>query len=243
MKAILCHITLLFSICVCAASPHQPIDSVVVKIAPWDIITDINIGCDNFETNIDYQYCIVKDSCIISKLLKKLSLLRISQKGGEDMRCKLVFYHAGKILQSYCVGKILTKIESDYYYTSPQLIAIINSIVNNPQTKMRKEKWKDWNPSANIRKIIQYVNSQTDRLYSGVELNEDLSFTVFCNVGEEGKTIDLRISKCLNCVDKVIPQQIVAVIQDIFYNEIKWDVPSNHHAQWVPVNISIKSNK
>ena len=71
MKALIFHITLLFSIGVYATSPHQPIDSVVIKIAPWNIITDVNIGCDNFETNIDYKYCIVKDSCIISKLLKQ----------------------------------------------------------------------------------------------------------------------------------------------------------------------------
>ena len=219
------------------------VDSVVIKIIPWDIVTDVNIRCENFETSTDYKVCTVKDSRIISKLLSELSQLRISQKGGEDIRCKLIFYQAGKIWQSDCVGRILTKIESDYYYTSPKLIATINSIVNNPQTKMRKEKLTSWNPSTNAQKIIQYINSQSDRLYNGIELKEDLNFTVFCSVGEGGKTIDLSFSNCSNGTNEEIPPHIVSVIQDIFYNEIKWDVPSNHHAQWVPVKISIKSNK
>ena len=157
MKALFFHIIILFSTCVYATSPQQPInsiDKVVIKIAPWDIMTDVNVGCDNYETYIDYKVCTVKNSCMISKLLNELSLLSISQKGGEDIRCKLIFYHAGEISRSVCVGKILTKIESDYYDTSPQLIATINSIVNSPQSK-RNER-RNW-IRGTVRDLLEFL--------------------------------------------------------------------------------------
>lgn len=225
-----------------ASEFQQAIDSVVVKIASWDIIPDINIECVNYETSIDYHICTVKDSCVISKLTNELGLLPVSENNDEDVRCKLIFYSSGEILRSDCVGKRITRIESDYYYTSQRLIDIIDSIVNNPQTKLRKENLDAWDPSENILRLYQYLADRSELLYNNVELEEDLNFTVFCNVGKDGKTINIRFSTCKNGKDKNIPQQILSVIQDILYHEMKWVTPPNYYAQWIPICISIKSN-
>ena len=157
MKTLFFHIIILFSTCVYATSPQQPInsiDKVVIKIAPWDIMTDVNVGCDNYETYLNYKVCTVKNSYMILKLLNELSLLSMSEKDDEDIRCKLIFYHAGEICRSVCVGKILTKIESDYYDTSPQLIATINSIVNSPQSK-RNERG-NW-MRGTVRDLLEFL--------------------------------------------------------------------------------------
>ena len=156
MKVLFIHMLIIISTCVYATSPQQPIDSidkVVIKIAPWDIMTDVNVGCDNYETYLHYKVCTVINSYMISKLLNELSLLSISQKGGEDIRCKLIFYHAGEICRSVCVGRILTKIESENYDTSPQLIATINSIVNSPQLKRSERRNWIW---GTIRDLLEF---------------------------------------------------------------------------------------
>ena len=242
MRVLLLYVLLISSLSVFSIKPQQTIDSMVIKIASWNVVTDIGIECSNFETSIDYHVCDVLDSCAIFKIISELNSLEGCVKGGEDMRCKILFYHSNKVLWSCCIGKITTKIESDYYYTSPSLIAVIDSIVNNHQTYLRRELMEKWDFTPSLRKIYKYIGSQSDRLYEGIEIKEDLEFTVFCNVGEDGRTLKVQFTKNRNGREKNIPVQIVSVLEEILFKEICWDVPSKHHAEWIPIKISIKSN-
>ena len=242
MRVLIIYLMLLFSLSVFSVKPQQIIDSMVIKVAPWDAVTDIGIECSNFETSIDYQVCDEQNSCAISKIVSELNRLDKSLKGGEDMRCKIIFYHSGEALWSCCIGKITTKIESEYYYTSPSLIAVIDSIVNSHQTQLRKEIIEKWDYTPSLNKVYQYLTSQSGRVYDGIEIKEDLEFTVFCNVGEDGRTTNVQFTKNRNGKDKVIPVQITSVLEEILYHEIRWDVPPKHYADWVPIKISIKSN-
>ena len=242
MRVLIIYLMLLSSLSVFSVKPQQIIDSMVIKVAPWDAVTDIGIECSNFETSIDYQVCDEQNSCAISKIVSELNRLDKSLKGGEDMRCKIIFYHSGEALWSCCIGKITTKIESEYYYTSPSLIAVIDSIVNSHQTQLRKEVIEKWDYTPSLNKVYQYLTSQSGRLYDGIEIKEDLEFTVFCNVGEDGRTTNVQFTKNRNGKDKVIPVQITSVLEEILYHEIRWDVPPKHYADWVPIKISIKSN-
>ena len=242
MRVLIIYLMLLSSLSVFSVKPQQIIDSMVIKVAPWDAVTDIGIECSNFETSIDYQVCDEQNSCAISKIVSELNRLDKSLKGGEDMRCKIIFYHSGEALWSCCIGKITTKIESEYYYTSPSLIAVIDSIVNSHQTQLRKEIIEKWDYTPSLNKVYQYLTSQSGRLYDGIEIKEDLEFTVFCNVGEDGRTTNVQFTKNRNGKDKVIPVQITSVLEEILYHEIRWAVPPKHYADWVPIKISIKSN-
>lgn len=239
MRFSVLNILLSFSISVFSQESKLFTDSVVIKYASWEIVTDIGIKCANFETSIDYLIYTEKDSSTISKLINELDILKPTQKGGEDIRCKLVFYHSDKICRSDCIGSIITRKESGYFYTSPKLKTIIDSIVNNSQIKLRKENIEKWDPCPSTQRIYQYLSSQSGRFYNGIKLEEDLAFTVFCNVGEEGNTINIQFSKN----SKDIPIQISSTIEDILYHEIKWDTPPHHKSQWVPINILIKANR
>ena len=167
MRVLIIYLMLLSSLSVFSVKPQQIIDSMVIKVAPWDAVTDIGIECSNFETSIDYQVCDEQNSCAISKIVSELNRLDKSLKGGEDMRCKIIFYHSGEALWSCCIGKITTKIESEYYYTSPSLIAVIDSIVNSHQTQLRKEVIEKWDYTPSLNKVYQYLTSQSGRLYDG----------------------------------------------------------------------------
>lgn len=241
MKILFLYTMLLFSLSAIAVEPHQKIDSVVIKIAPWDIITDIAIESSNFETSIDYQVYTEQNPSMICKLINELNHLNKSMRHSEDMRCKIIFYYSGEIIESNYIGKKTTKIGFDYYYTSPSLIAIIDSIVNNSATPPRKEFIEAWDATPMLKKIYRYLACQSERLYKGIEITEDLEFTVFCNVGEDGKTTDVHFSKNKQGKDKQIPAHVISVLQEILYKEVKWDVPSNFYSQWVPLNILVKA--
>lgn len=58
---------------------NQNIDSVVIKYAAWNIITDIGIDCTNYERSIDYQEITKTDSISIFLLLNELDQLEMSQ--------------------------------------------------------------------------------------------------------------------------------------------------------------------
>lgn len=68
------------------------------------------------------------------------------------------------------------------------------------------------------------------------------SFTVFCNVGEGGKTLATRFTKNKKEKGKDLPTQIISVIQNILFNEITWDIPKECPPQWISINLTIKSN-
>ena len=54
MRVLIIYLMLLSSLSVFSVKPQQIIDSMVIKVAPWDAVTDIGIECSNFETSIDY---------------------------------------------------------------------------------------------------------------------------------------------------------------------------------------------
>ena len=220
---------------------QQDMDSVVIKYASWNIITDIGIDCTNFESSLNFQIVTKTDANIIFQLLGELNKLKISQKGGEDIRCKLEFYRSGNIVQSYCIGSIIAKIGSNYYYTTPTLKAVIDNIVETSPTRY-KEELDSLNIIPCIQKVSEYIERQSERIYKDITLYEDLSFTVFCNVGVGGKSLSTRFTNNQNGKDKDIPSHIVTVIQDILANEVIWDIPHKYLPQWIPINVSIKSN-
>ncbi len=225
-----------------AQAHQQIIDSVVIKTASWTAVTDIAVECNSFENAIEHQIYTESDCNIISKLVNELNKLIPSSKGGEDIRCKLAFYHSGEIIRYVCIGNIFTKEESNYFYTTPILRAIIDSVANNPKTKSRKGDIETWDPASSVQKICQYIGSQSDRLYNNLKIEEDLIITVFCYVSEEGKTQYLRISHKNNSRNNKLPTQIESVIKEILCHEIEWDIPTNYHARWIPITLSIHAN-
>ena len=54
MRVLIIYLMLLSSLSVFSVKPQLIIDSMVIKVAPWDAVTDIGIECSNFETSIDY---------------------------------------------------------------------------------------------------------------------------------------------------------------------------------------------
>lgn len=242
MRTFILYAMVLLPHSVFASEPQQKIDSMVIKIASWTAVTDIRIECTNFETSIDYMVCVEQDSCTISKIINELHRLEKSSNGNEDVRCKILFYSSDKVCGSCCIGKRITKIETEYYYTSSSLITVIDSVLNKSKTKLRKEIIEKWDYNPSLREISRYIASQSERFYDNSIIKEDLEFTAFCNVGEEGKTLKVQFTKNRYGKDKDIPIHVTSVLKEILYDEIKWDVPPKFFAQWVPINIYIKKN-
>ena len=241
MRIIILTIFVAFALSISASIREQDVDSVVIKYVSWNIITDIGIDCTNFERSFEYQIVTKNNANTMSQLLAELDNLKIAQRGGEDTRCKLDFYHSGNVVQSCCLGCIITKIGSTYYYTTPSLMAAIDSLVATSPTR-NKTKIDLWDPSHSIEKVSKYLSSQAERIYKDVIIDEDLSFTVFCYVGEGGKTLSTRFTKNRKEGRKDVPAHIISIIQEILTKEITWDIPKNNPSQWIPINISIKSN-
>lgn len=241
MRIVILTLFVAFTLSISASVWEQDVDSVVIKYVSWNIITDIAIDCTSYERNFEYQMVTKYDANTIDQLLIELKNLKIAQTGGEDIRCKVDFYHSGSVAQSCCLGSIITKIGSTYYYTTPSLMAAIDSIVatSPAQDKVRIDIW---NPNHSIKKVSEYLSSQAERIYKDVIINEDLSFTVFCNVSEGGKTLSTRFTKNRKGGHQNVPEQIRSLIQEILTKEITWDIPKNNYSQWIPINVFIKSN-
>jgi len=216
-------------------------DSVVIKFAPWDIITDIGVECMNFESFIDYRICTESNYRTIRRLSRELDRLKISSKGGEDIRCKLEFYRSGEICRLDCVGNILTHRGTDYYYTTPKLKKIINQIIKKQSNRIRTGTKGGWDPNPSIQKFYRYLHNHSERLYDNITIDHDLDFMIFCNVSE-GKTVNVRFTNDNSKKGMPVPTQITNIIKDILFHEIEWDTPPHHQTQWIQFNIKIRSN-
>ena len=229
--------------CSISAFPQKnklEVDSVVIKYVSWDIETDISVDCKNFESYLDYKLYSENNHRTIHKLMKELNKLDMSPKSFEDIRCKLEFFFEGKICNTICIGRVLTKIGADYYYTSSKLKTIIDHIMKNIKEPWKQEK-VSWAPDSCISKFYQYLNNHSECLYNNLVIEHDLNFMVLCNI-YGGKTVDVRFSKVKDSEKIIIPDQIISVIKDILYQQITWDTPPYYKAQWIPINITIKSN-
>jgi len=203
---------------------HLKIDSIVIKTAAWHITTPSNVSCSNFENDISYKECCISDSVIISKIVRELSRLELSNGKTLDVRCKIYFYSQGEIFTSACIDPNNVLYDGLLYKTSSSLKKTINRIEQKSKFKMPIRL------SSYTKKEIPFTNGR-DSLYnylaSALEdvvdtIERPVKLMVICQIDGKGNTTKVTIKEKKGIVLNSGYLELFSRLKEIFMKDIKW---------------------
>ena len=220
---------------------HIKIDSVVIKKAPWHILTPADVTCINFEDDISYKEYRISDSIVISDIVRELSCLKESQGNLLDVRCKIYFYSHGKAYMSACIGPSRVLYDGALYLLSPSLKNKIDSLIKNSTSRKPMNKGgyaKREIPFPNgLDSLCSYLQTKSDELIKKIE--KTVALTVKCQIDNHGNTIKVTIRNR----DRTTPgddmKELVTKLTEVFMNDIKW-IPNKERFPYEVVSIPIR---
>ena len=220
---------------------HIKVDSVVIKKAPWHILTPTDVTCINFDDDISYKEYHISDSIVISDIVRELSCLKESQGKSLDVRCKIYFYSHGKAYMSACIGPSRVLYDGALYFMSPSLKKKIDSLIKNSTSR------KPLNKGVHAKREFPFPNGR-DSLYSYLQTRSDefikkiektVALTVHCQIDSHGNTIKVTIRNR----DRTTPgddmKELVTKLTEVFMNDIKW-IPNKERFPYEVVSIPIR---
>lgn len=219
---------------------HIKIDSIVVKQAPWHIVTPADVTCGDFENDISYMEYHTSDSIVISNIVRELNCLKESYARTLDVRCKIYVYSHGQVIMSACMDSFHVLYESSLYYLSPSLKNQIDCIIkdNIPRKPMNKGVYgKRDIPFPNGRdSLYSYLLAGTDELIKRIE--KSVTLTVNCQIDSHGNTIKVIIKNRNHIISDDV-KELVAKLTAIFMKDIKW-IPDKERFPFETVSIPLR---
>ena len=87
-----------------AQSHYMEIDSLLIHYVDFNLMTMIDIGCDNFESALDYKSVVLHDSSCIAELADILLEEKCKTEQPIDVRCKIYMFTPQGV-KVMCLGK------------------------------------------------------------------------------------------------------------------------------------------
>lgn len=229
---------LIFSVVMCAYSQDLT-DSIVVRKAPWFLLTDSDVSCYNFEDCLHFQEYSITDKKMIESINKVLQKLKPSRSQVLNVRCKLYFYSSDSLMYTLCIDPKSSLIEGNLYKTPSRLLRVIDKITDcyapsgGVSTKTRHSHFF---PFPNGRDSLYQFISQQNQFIKYV--NDSISLGVLCKIDKEGNTINVVV-KNLGRENQVLFDDLKINLCELFLKEIKW-IPNKERYPYESIVIPIK---
>ena len=229
---------LFFSVVMCAYSQDLT-DSIVVRKAPWLLLTDSDVSCYNFEDCLPFQEYSITDKKKIRSINKVLKKLKPTRSQVLNVRCKLYFYNSDSLMYTLCIEPKRSLIEGNLYKTPSRLLRVIDKITDccTPSGGVpTKTKYSHFFPFPNGRDSLYQFISQQNQFTKYV--NDSISLRVLCKIDKEGNTIDVVV-KNLGKKTLVLFDELKKNLCEFFLEEIKW-IPNKERYPYDSIVIPIK---
>ena len=220
---------------------HIKIDSVIIKKAPWHIMTPADVTCMNFENDISYKEYHIFDSIEISDIVRELSCLKESRGKSLDVRCKIYFYSHGKAYMSACMDPYHVLYNGALYFLSPSLKNKIDSLIKNSTSRMPTNKGvyakREFPFPYGRDSLYSYLQTRSDVFIKKIE--KTVALTVHCQIDNHGNTIKVTIRNRDNTTPDDNVKELVTKLTEVFMNDIKW-IPNKERFPYEVVTIPLK---
>ena len=220
---------------------EKRIDSIVIKQAPWHIMTVVDVTCSDFEDYIPYKEYCISDSIVISDIVKEINILKASNGKTLNVRCKIYFYSHGQAFTTACFDPGHVLYDGALYSLSLSLKNKIDSVTKNntPKKHVSKELLpkRDF-PFPNGRdSLYAYLLSASGKFVTKIE--KTIALTVICQIDSQGNTIKVIIKN----KDKTPPTEnekdLFAKLTEFFMNDIKW-IPDKERFPFEVIGIPLR---
>lgn len=220
---------------------HIIIDSIVIKQAPWHIMTPSDVTCSNFENDIYYNEYHISDSSVITDIVREINSLKPSNGKSLNVRCKLYFYSHGQVFSSACLDPHHVLYDGALYYLSPSFKNKIDNVIKNntPKKPINKEVFAKRDiPFPNGRdSLYTYLMSVSEEFIKKIE--KPIALTVNCQIDNQGNTIKVVIRNRENTTPDENVKDLFIKLTKVFMNDIKW-IPDKERFPYDFVSIPLR---
>ena len=192
-----------------AQSHYMEIDSLLIHYVDFNLMTMIDIGCDNFESALAYKTVVLRDSSCIAEFI--------------DVRCKIYMFTPQGV-KVMCLGKDVLCYNSNSYK--------INSLFIDRVKKLILKGEKPLNDTIITHTPILLVKQ--DDFYNSIrqrclpimkkEKIDSLKIIVDFCINRKGHAVDVFIKGWKN---QFVPDSLQHEITRLFQERLKWSASEN----------------
>ena len=111
-----------------AQSHYMEIDSLLIHYVDFNLMTMIDIGCDNFESALAYKTVVLRDSSCIAELADILLEEKCKTEQPIDVRCKIYMFTPQGV-KVMCLGKDVLCYNSNSYKINSLFIDRVKKLI------------------------------------------------------------------------------------------------------------------
>lgn len=199
-------------------SHYMEIDSLLIHYVDFNLMTMIDIGCDNFESALAYKTVILRDSSCIAELQSILLEEKCKTEQSIDIRCKIYMFTPQGV-KVMCLGKDVLCYNGNSYK--------INSLFIDRVKKLILKGEKPLNDTiithipALLVKQNDFYNSIRQRCLPIMKKEKIDSLKIivdFC-INRKGHAVDVFIKGWKN---QYVPDSLQHEITRLFQECLKW---------------------
>lgn len=228
MKKILCAFILITFVnissrTIFAQNHYMEIDSLLIHYVDFNLMTMIDIGCDNFESALAYKTVVLRDSSCIAELADILLEEKCKTEQPIDVRCKIYMFTPQGV-KVMCLGKDVLCYNINSYK--------INSLFIDRVKKLILKGEKPLNDTIITHTPILLVKQ--DDFYNSIrqrclpimkkEKIDSLKIIVDFCINRKGHAVDVFIKGWKN---QFVPDSLQHEITRLFQERLKWSASEN----------------
>lgn len=194
------------------------IDSILIHYVDFELMTPVDIGCDDFENFFSYKKVMIRDSLHLSDFGNILLENGTDTTHSIDVRCKICLFTPQGV-KLVCVGKHSKMLDGHFYNTDSLFTDKLEALIS------KGEEVKN----DTIINTIPVLLMNRDMFYKRIEhsclpimKNEHLdSLKIFVdfNIDRQGNAVDITVKgKGGEVISPVLQSEIIRLFQDDF----KW---------------------
>ena len=228
MKKILCAFILITFVnissrTIFAQNHYMEIDSLLIHYVDFNLMTMVDISCDNFESALVYKTVVLRDSSCIAELTDIFWGKKCKTEQPIDVRCKIYMFTPQGV-KVMCLGKDVLCYNSNSYK--------INSLFIDRVKKLILKGEKPLNDTIITHTPILLVKQ--DDFYNSIrqrclpimkkEKIDSLKIIVDFCINRKGHAVDVFIKGWKN---QFVPDSLQHEITRLFQERLKWSASEN----------------
>ena len=197
-----------------AQSHYMEIDSLLIHYVDFNLMTMIDIGCDNFESALAYKTVVLRDSSCIAELKTEQPI---------DVRCKIYMFTPQGI-KVMCLGKYILCYNGNSYKINTLFIDKVKELILKGE-KVLNDTIITHTPILLIKQDVfyNYVRQRCLPIMKKEKIDSLKIIVDFC-IDRKGHTVDVSIKGWKN---QFVSNSLQDEITRLFQEHLKWSASEN----------------
>lgn len=228
MKKILCAFILITFVnissrTIFAQNHYMEIDSLLIHYVDFNLMTMVDISCDNFESALVYKTVVLRDSSCIAELTDIFLGKKCKTEQPIDVRCKIYMFTPQGI-KVMCLGKYILCYNGNSYKINSLFIDRVKKLILKGE-KPLNDTIITHTPILLVKQDVfyNYVRQRCLPIMKKEKIDSLKIIVDFC-IDRKGHTVDVSIKGWKN---QFVSNSLQDEITRLFQEHLKWSASEN----------------